>query len=286
MIKKTLYLLLVSLITSCNSNVEIVSSGNIDTTSVSNPSIVEITDISEIEPNDSDTIKVDITNIPSDNTTYPVWILTTGCFHADEVQKESLNNDWYGIFKKGDSIYIEKTKLITSRVFDIIIDEDSTLGKTGWKVETPQKDTSIILVSGANSIKQRTVKEAILDNTVVLPDDTLIIRFNGKDYKLYATGDLVNRNKSHESYYKNYKLYISALKNGIETTQLIVAKPYFEDNYVGIICAGDFDGDGLLDLLMDTSSHYNATIPSLFLSTYANDDEIIRIVGLHVSTGC
>ena len=45
-----------------------------------------------------------------------------------------------------------------------------------------------------------------------------------------------------------------------------------------ILWAGDIDRDGKLDLLLDLTDHYNVSIPTLFLSSEAAEDELVAEV--------
>jgi hypothetical protein len=53
-----------------------------------------------------------------------------------------------------------------------------------------------------------------------------------------------------------------------------------------VIFAGDLDRDGRLDLIFDTSDHYNLSHPVLFLSGAAEGDELLHAVAEHDAVGC
>ncbi|MFZ2754278.1 MAG: VCBS repeat-containing protein [Lysobacteraceae bacterium] len=53
-----------------------------------------------------------------------------------------------------------------------------------------------------------------------------------------------------------------------------------------VIFAGDLDRDGGLDLIFDTSDHYNLSHPVLFLSGAAEGDELLHAVAEHAAVGC
>jgi hypothetical protein len=53
-----------------------------------------------------------------------------------------------------------------------------------------------------------------------------------------------------------------------------------------VLFAGDLDRDGRLDLILDTTDHYNVGRPTLFLSTAAREGELLRPVAVHESVGC
>lgn len=53
-----------------------------------------------------------------------------------------------------------------------------------------------------------------------------------------------------------------------------------------LIFAGDLDRDGRLDLILDTTDHYNLTRPTLFLSGAAGKGEVVHAVATHDAVGC
>lgn len=53
-----------------------------------------------------------------------------------------------------------------------------------------------------------------------------------------------------------------------------------------LLFAGDLDRDGELDLLFDTTDHYNVARPTLFLSSQAGHGELLREVARHEASGC
>lgn len=53
-----------------------------------------------------------------------------------------------------------------------------------------------------------------------------------------------------------------------------------------LLFAGDLDRDGTLDLIMDTSDHYNIEAPTLFLSSKAGDGELVGKAAVFESSGC
>jgi hypothetical protein len=59
-----------------------------------------------------------------------------------------------------------------------------------------------------------------------------------------------------------------------------------DDAPIELRFAGDLDGDGRLDLILDTSEHYNVAQPTLFLSGAAGAGELLRAVASHRRTGC
>jgi len=59
-----------------------------------------------------------------------------------------------------------------------------------------------------------------------------------------------------------------------------------DDASPGLWFAGDLDRDGRLDLILDTTDHYNLSRPTLYLSTQAASGELAHRVAEHEAVGC
>jgi hypothetical protein len=176
--------------------------------------------------------------------------------------------------------------LITKRVIDEVLAE-SEEEKTGWDVQTVNKDTSIILFEGLNFLSPRNVQQAVLAKEYIFPGDTLRINYLGVDYKIFATGRKKKlRDDPEWVIVSDYKLYMTAKIKGQQLTSLLVAQPNYEGQMVTLIFAGDMDGDAILDLIIDTSWHYNAKRPTIYLSKPAGKGELLKPIGGHNSAGC
>lgn len=230
--------------------------------------------------------------IDYDNNTYPVdstfttKVLTIGTFHGDEIWDNAEKGNWVGLFLSKTGFYLDKTKLKLKRVNDPIIDENES-DKTGWEVQTINKDSSIILIEGLDFLSPHKVQQAVLSKEQVFPGDTLRINYLGVDYTFFATGEKRKVKGDPLSFeVLNYKLYMTATINGQQRKTLLVSQPNFDDQMISLLFAGDIDGDGILDLIIDTSRHYNATCPTIYLSKPADNKEVVKPIGGHTSVGC
>ena len=152
---------------------------------------------------------------------------------------------------------------------------------------TISKDTSLLLIESLPYLSERKIESYDLPE-FIQPNDTITFKYLNKEYKLFATGGKRKESENSDWYYVwNYKLYLTSIVNGMEQTELLVACSRFDDKMIRILFAGDIDGDEKLDLLLDTSNHYNASSPTLYLSKPAEEEnKIIKPVAIHTSVGC
>ena len=108
------------------------------------------------------------------------------------------------------------------------------------------------MVSGLDFLANRKIPKVKLANDTVFTGNTLNFKYLAQDYKIFATG-YKTKDKSDPSSFMvtNYKLFISTVKNGVALTDQLVNEKEFDGEMINIIFAGDIDGDGILDLIID-----------------------------------
>lgn len=231
--------------------------------------------------------KVVIANSEIDDFSFPVDsmlkvnILQLETFHNDEVDPNLEKKTWFGLFKNKDNYTLSETKVSIKRANDPILDinEDE---KTGWEVSSSAKDTCVVLIEKLPYLENRDIISVKLPESIY-PEDNFKFSFNGIEYVLSGIGEKKGSDWIEVS---NYKLYLTSKVNRKQVTELLVAEKSFDDQMIKIIFAGDIDGDSKLDLIIDTSYHYNLSRPTIYLSKPAEKGKIIKPMGVFKYVGC
>lgn len=237
---------------------------------------------------DQDLIQVKVNNdrLEADSTVFPIKILTTGMFHNDEIWSNAGSMKWVGLFKGPDGYYLSNTKVTSVSVYDPVLDEDESI-MTGWEVITPEKDTNILLIQALPYLTKRKIKAVKLSKTEIYPGEKVAFNYLGINYELSATGDKEKEQPDSDWYIvSNYKLYLSAKIDGEIRKTLLSSHKTFDDQMVTLIFAGDIDGDGIVDLILDNANHYNVMDPTLYFSRPAGKSQVVKRVGSLMSVGC
>ena len=212
---------------------------------------------------------------------FDIQILFVGQFHGDEITAES-GEEWYGLFPAGDGFELRQTKITIEIVHDGIVDGEDE--KTGKIVTTDQDDEPVFLVKGIPNLENKLIDTAFYGSEFIYPGQSKWLGFEG-GYALHGLGNASEHESSFsEIIVDNYRIRM----NHQHQTQMIATVQRFAstDATPNLIWAGDLDGDGKLDLLMDLTWHYNVKLPALFLSSQAEDGDLLKKVAELLQTGC
>ena len=212
-------------------------------------------------------------------------ILTTGQFHGDEVWVGAGSEEWFALFQTQPGFALKKTTIVTRRIKDDLLDMEGDT--TGWSVSTENSQESLILIAGLTFLTERIVESIELPQREIYPGDSIDFTFNGGTYSIHANGIKAPAEYSPGEYeVSDYKLYLTARKGKENISQLLVRHRGFDGAMVSIVFAGDIDDDGVPDLILNTTNHYNVSQPTLFLSRPAKKGSVLKIMGAHRTVGC
>lgn len=229
-------------------------------------------------------------------------VLRVGEFYSDEVVDHAEALNWIGIFEGNDGYYVDDSKLFVENVFDQVLDsEEEEL--TAKRVSTLHVDSPIMFIESNELFSPHAFERAVIDQTYIFPGDTLRLNYLGIPYEIFATGNK-ERFSDVIEYFSvwtasdildeygwdynawNYKLYVSAIIEGKKCQNILAGCAMFDDHMIGILFGGDMDGDGILDLIIDTANKYNTDVATLYLSKPAGEGQVMKPVGTHAATGC
>ncbi len=195
--------------------------------------------------------------------------------HGNELSDDDLIADWIGLFANGAVNYALLTDVKFKKVRDPLLDEKGD--STALLPVISSEDTCLFLFSGLD-LADKNVVNIPTNRPKIYPEDTLKFYLNDRRYFLLAASDQSKPSLNP----RNYELYLEFEGK----RQLLTEVEAFDDTMVQLLWAGDLDNDGFLDLILDTSNHYNVTELSLYLSSYASEDKLVAKSAIRRLTGC
>ena len=217
-------------------------------------------------------------------------IQPAGAFHGHE--PVALDGEaWLALQVEGGYAELTPTRVRVRAVRDEILDEPDQA--TGREVSSAMGDKAVMFMRGGNLLAGRIESATFMPaerESAAPPQYT--IRFIGRDYRI-TTACSVSRDTSVEQTQFDCRLI---LEGSGQTQRLFDLSAYSppgsseiltsDDGNARLIFAGDLDRDGKLDLIFDTSDHYNVSRPTLFLSSQAKPGEQVGQAAQYESVGC
>lgn len=162
-------------------------------------------------------------------------ILMTGSYHGTEVKADS-GRAWLGLFDTGDRYELRRVELVIERVHDPILDGEGEA--TGREVSLAGGDEGLVcllLPSSSHPLTEGVV-HCVHQGSPELRPDTLV-RLDG----------------THSVRASDKGLFLT---DGTIEQRLCDSYPDSHGESVRIVWAGDLDGDGRVDLILDDRFHY------------------------------
>lgn len=214
-----------------------------------------------------------------------------GQFHAGEAVARD-GERWLALDAASGHSRLVPAVVRVRAVEDALLDEPGQ--RTGREVSSPVAPQAVAFLRGpglrAGPVPSATVTEHA---QAASPVPERRIELAGVRYRLATrcTPQLQRSDTAQALYDCTVTLW-----QGTRSQRLHVFTAYTEtadsaavpvaDVAVTLLFAGDLDRDGRLDLLLDTSDHYNLSRPTLLLSAPAAPGALVQRVAEHSAVGC
>src|SRR6185436_15354073 len=198
-----------------------------------------------------------------------IQLLFSRSYHGDAISAKT-GEEWFGLFSTREGYALHSCRIVVEAVHDPFDARETDM--TAKKVTVNGDPQPVFLVSGSEVFRDRDVNTLYFGRQRLTALHELSLDLDPQSaYVLSTSGDPV---EGHESF-ANFKVMLSTGK----TKQVVATIPYTdEDGPPLLLWAGDLDGDGKLDLLLDLTNHYNVSEPTLFLSSRAQQGKLLSKV--------
>jgi hypothetical protein len=209
-----------------------------------------------------------------------IQLLQVGAFHGDEVSAGS-GEVWLGLYSMPDGYALIPSRITVETVYDPFVDNAGE--KTGKVVSVEGRVRPLFLIKGLDAPERESIKTLSAEQTILSPGKSLNLRLDDKNEShltAYGEGDI---GPNGFTSLENYSIELS--KGQI--SQELLAYDSTNGAIPSLLWAGDLDGDGQLDLLINATPHYAVySAPMLFLSSMAKDGNLVKKVAIFVAISC
>ena len=207
-------------------------------------------------------------------------LLEVGEFHGDEVNAET-GERWLGLHIADNGSTLLEYELAVDTVHDPLIDNDDQ--KTGKKVSVNLPLEPMFLVNSDWILQSGPVETLFQGNNEGLQSvSPLKLKLADSSYEIKIVGD-EGEKCWQDGLPKNAKL---VLTKGDSSQILYTLQECGNDPGWFLTWAGDLDKDGKLDLYVNVTQHYNVAERKLFLSSQAEEGQLVAEVAEFVTSGC
>lgn len=199
-------------------------------------------------------------------------LLEAGAFHSEDLKETTAKSGetWLGLFKQGNKFSLLPTKIKIKKILQPdLVDKEVFISR---------QEESVFLLKGTKFLKNSKVKTVFYGEKNLLEETGLNFEFNGKTYSLKVEGKdaagFLGKGSNLKLFSAGKTQILRELKNG------------GNDAFWYLHWVGDLDNDGKLDFYFNLTDHYNITDKRLFLSSKAEEGELIKEIARLVTVGC
>ncbi|MEJ8802035.1 hypothetical protein [Pontibacter sp. H249] len=233
------------------------------------------------------TYVADTTNLSPEPET-PIKLMLEGSFHKQEVWQGAEKKPWLAVFYENNRYYLRSTALSIHPAYDPVYDSDQEIEGSrviSGREVLSQDSSTVFFLTGLTKYTEGELDTVAFKRNIIPANRALRYTFKGKPYSISAYGDSVQLGKNEYSY-RNYGWKVGGTKKGRRIEQILAEDAQFDESIYMLLWAGDLDRDGIPDLLIDISNHYNVSSIALFLSSMADKGKLYKQVALFQTIGC
>lgn len=215
-----------------------------------------------------------------------------------------ITDKWIELYREKDKYFLGKANFKIDNGFDECVEV---------KTRAIVSKNETVLFMDLPELKEGEITSLKIDKNKILPGEKIYFTYNNLKYYIRAEGKIISYNGNElnrklalddiEAYTINsngdtvyatqtlvvddeddtfpevedYKLFISTQDS---KEQLFLQISSFNDSFVTLVFVGDIDRDGKLDFIFDTSRDYEVETKSLYLSSKALPNQIIKLVSV------
>lgn len=173
-------------------------------------------------------------------------------------------------------------------VWDAIVDEPGS--KTGKKVAIQGDGAKVFLFRGIPSLRPRPIETICTAQPLVPNTPVDLVLSSGRVFQLMLMCSVPDGAEDSQRPAALLVLRCGEQKQILGSYHASYEKGEFtgvgQDGEIRLIWAGDLNGDGELDLIIDLTDHYNMSLPTLFLGTRKGAKDLVHKTAQHKTLGC
>ena len=224
-----------------------------------------------------------------------------GQFHAGEAVARD-GERWLALRMDAGAAALVPAMVRVETVADPLVDEAGQ--RTGQAVATEPADDAIRMLLRGPALVAGPLEQAVTEQAILEPSGPgladhshridQVLSFRDARYRLWSECTPRDGPPVHGQPRFDCRIVLGAADG--RTQELVRMDGYADapgdaprlgaDAMPELLVAGDLDRDGVLDLLLDTTDHYNLSRPTLFLSSQAGPGEFLRQVARFEAVGC
>lgn len=218
-----------------------------------------------------------------------------GEFHGDEPVARH-GEHWLALRRNDQEAALVAARLTVTPVFDAVLDAPGD--SSGRAVASDAGDEQVITFLRGPGLRSGPVLAAEVEEMAAVVGDAPAwhLHLGGHAYRIATRCRVAGAGRDADSaapdaiqcevtlHHADGRQQTLVRMGGYRDTASILRPG--DDATPALLFAGDLDRDGRLDLVFDTTDHYNVSRPTLFLSSAARDGELVGAAAQYQSVGC